>query len=91
MKVLVVGADRMSSFGDYIALSSPCDVQTAKIISREVSDGIVAPDYDTKAMEILAKKKNGNYVILKVSKIKKYNTISQERTKDFSTKRAKRE
>lgn len=60
------GADRMSSFGDFVALSDKCDAITAKIISREVSDGIIAPDYDEKALEILRKKKNGGYCVLKV-------------------------
>jgi phosphoribosylaminoimidazolecarboxamide formyltransferase/IMP cyclohydrolase len=60
------GADRMSSFGDWIALSDPCDVATAKIISREVSDGIIAPGYDPKALEILRKKKGGRYTILQM-------------------------
>uniref|UniRef100_A0A915BRR5 Bifunctional purine biosynthesis protein ATIC n=3 Tax=Parascaris TaxID=6254 RepID=A0A915BRR5_PARUN len=60
------GADRMSSFGDFIALSDRCDEMTAKIISREVSDGVVAPDYDDVALSILAKKKNGNYIVIKV-------------------------
>lgn len=60
------GADRMSSFGDFIALSDKCDAITAKIISREVSDGIIAPDYDEKALEIFRKKKNGGYCVLKV-------------------------
>ncbi|KAI1725175.1 AICARFT/IMPCHase bienzyme domain-containing protein [Ditylenchus destructor] len=57
------GADRMSSFGDFIALSHRCDELTAKIISREVSDGVIAPDYDENALALLAKKKNGNYTI----------------------------
>lgn len=56
----------MSSFGDFIALSHRCDEVTAKIISREVSDGVIAPDYDDSALAILAKKKNGNYIVLKV-------------------------
>uniref|UniRef100_A0A1W7R9Y1 Bifunctional purine biosynthesis protein ATIC n=1 Tax=Hadrurus spadix TaxID=141984 RepID=A0A1W7R9Y1_9SCOR len=60
------GADRMSSFGDFIALSDPCDTITAKIISREVSDGIIAPDYEPEAFEILKKKKGGAYCILKM-------------------------
>ncbi len=63
---LFLGADRMSSFGDFIALSEKCDELTARVISRDVSDGIVAPDYDNAALSILAKKKNGNYTILKV-------------------------
>lgn len=60
------GADRMSSFGDFIALSDVCDVVTAKIISREVSDGIIAPGYNAEALEILKKKKNGAYCILQI-------------------------
>lgn len=60
------GADRMSSFGDFIALSDTCDVITAKIISREVSDGIIAPAYHPEAFEILKKKKNGSYCILQI-------------------------
>jgi phosphoribosylaminoimidazolecarboxamide formyltransferase / IMP cyclohydrolase len=61
------GADRMSSFGDFIALSDRCDVITAKIISREVSDGIIAPSFDTEAFEILKKKKGGSYCILEIN------------------------
>ncbi|XP_066543611.1 bifunctional purine biosynthesis protein ATIC [Amia ocellicauda] len=60
------GSDRMSSFGDFIALSDICDVPTAKIISREVSDGIIAPGYEEEALKILSKKKNGNYCVLKM-------------------------
>lgn len=60
------GADRMSSFGDFIALSDECDTETAKIISREVSDGVIAPGYSEKAMEILKAKKNGAYTIIKI-------------------------
>ncbi|KHJ94895.1 AICARFT/IMPCHase bienzyme [Oesophagostomum dentatum] len=64
-------ADRMSSFGDFIALSEKCDELTAKIInrlcSREVSDGVVAPGYEPAALSLLAKKKNGNYCILKIN------------------------
>lgn len=56
----------MSSFGDFVALSDICDVVTAKIISREVSDGIIAPGYVSEALEILKKKKNGNYCVLQV-------------------------
>ncbi|XP_006819527.2 bifunctional purine biosynthesis protein ATIC-like, partial [Saccoglossus kowalevskii] len=59
------GADRMSSFGDFVALSDQCDVPTAKIISREVSDGVIAPGYDDEALQILSKKKGGNYCVLK--------------------------
>ncbi|KAI4459795.1 bifunctional purine biosynthesis protein purh [Holotrichia oblita] len=60
------GADRMSSFGDFIALSDECDQVTAKIISREVSDGIIAPGYSPEALELLKKKKNGNYCVLQI-------------------------
>ncbi|XP_056391185.1 bifunctional purine biosynthesis protein ATIC [Hyla sarda] len=60
------GSDRMSSFGDFIAISDVCDVPTAKIISREVSDGIIAPGYDEEALKILSKKKNGSYCVLQV-------------------------
>ena len=60
------GADRMSSFGDFISLSDVCDVQTAKIIAKEVSDGIIAPGYTDEALEVLKKKKKGNYNIIKI-------------------------
>ena len=60
------GTDRMSSFGDWIALSEPCDVTTARIIKREVSDGIIAPGYEPEALEILRSKRNGNYNIVKI-------------------------
>lgn len=56
----------MSSFGDFIALSDICDIATAKIISREVSDGIIAPGYEEEALQVLSKKKGGKYCILKV-------------------------
>ncbi|MBQ9361445.1 MAG: phosphoribosylaminoimidazolecarboxamide formyltransferase [Lachnospiraceae bacterium] len=62
------GADRMSSFGDFISLSEKCDADTAKLIRREVSDGIIAPDYDADALEILKEKKKGAYCILKIDK-----------------------
>ncbi len=60
------GADRMSSFGDFISLSDVCDVSTAKIIKREVSDGVIAPGYEPEALEILKGKKNGNYNIIQI-------------------------
>ncbi len=60
------GTDRMSSFGDWIALSDVCDVTTANIIKREVSDGIIAPGYEPEALEILKTKKKGNYNIVKI-------------------------
>ena len=57
----------MSSFGDFIALSDVCDVPTARIISREVSDGIIAPGYEEEALELLTRKKGGKYCVLQVS------------------------
>ncbi|MBR3780923.1 MAG: phosphoribosylaminoimidazolecarboxamide formyltransferase [Clostridia bacterium] len=60
------GTDRMSSFGDWIALSDICDVTTAKLIKREVSDGVIAPGYEPEALEILKSKRNGNYNIVKI-------------------------
>ena len=60
------GADRMSSFGDFISLSDVCDVATAKIIKREVSDGVIAPGYEPEALEILKAKKNGNYNVIEI-------------------------
>lgn len=60
------GADRMSSFGDFIALSDECDKATALLIKKEVSDGVIAPSYSDEALEILKAKKNGNYNIIKI-------------------------
>ena len=60
------GADRMSSFGDFIALSDVCDVDTARLIKREVSDGVIAPGYEPEALEILAQKKKGNYNVIQI-------------------------
>lgn len=60
------GADRMSSFGDFISLSDVCDVDTAKLIKREVSDGVIAPGYEPEALEILKAKKNGNYCVIQI-------------------------
>ena len=60
------GADRMSSFGDWIALSDVCDLATAKLIQHEVSDGIIAPGYDADALEVLKSKKKGNYNIVAI-------------------------
>ncbi|KAK5134298.1 bifunctional phosphoribosylaminoimidazolecarboxamide formyltransferase/IMP cyclohydrolase [Meristemomyces frigidus] len=70
------GADRMSSFGDIIALSHEVDLPTAKIISKEVSDGVVAPGYKPEALEILSKKKGGKYLVLEMDK--SYNPPNQE-------------
>ena len=60
------GADRMSSYGDFVALSDTCDVSTAKMLQREVSDGIIAPDYTPEALEILKSKRKGTYNIIKI-------------------------
>ncbi|MBQ4568944.1 MAG: phosphoribosylaminoimidazolecarboxamide formyltransferase [Ruminococcus sp.] len=60
------GTDRMSSFGDWIALSDVCDLKTAELIKREVSDGVIAPGYDEDALELLKSKRNGNYNIVKI-------------------------
>jgi len=60
------GADRMSSFGDFISLSEVCDVCTAKLINREVSDGVIAPGYEPEALEILKNKKKGNYAVIEI-------------------------
>ncbi len=60
------GADRMSSFGDFISLSDVCDTDTAKLIKREVSDGVIAPGYEPEALQILQSKKNGNYCVIQM-------------------------
>ncbi|SCJ66090.1 Bifunctional purine biosynthesis protein PurH [uncultured Eubacterium sp.] len=60
------GADRMSSYGDFIALSDVCDVATANMIKREVSDGVIAPGYEPEALEILKSKKRGNYNVIQI-------------------------
>ncbi len=60
------GADRMSSYGDFISLSDVCDVSTAKVIKREFSDGIIAPGYEPEALEILKEKKKGNYAVIQI-------------------------
>ena len=62
------GTDRMSSFGDWIALSDECDITTAKLIHREVSDGVIAPGYSEEALELLKTKKKGNYNIVQIDK-----------------------
>lgn len=69
------GADRMSSFGDFISLSDVCDVSTAKLIKREVSDGIIAPGYEPEALEILKAKKKGNYAVIKINPDYKPNPV----------------
>ena len=60
------GSDRMSSFGDFIALSDKCDISTARLIAKEVSDGIIAPGYDDDALEVLKSKRKGSYTIIEI-------------------------
>lgn len=62
------GADRMSSYGDFVALSDTCDATTAKILKREVSDGVIAPDYTAEAIEILKDKRKGTYNVIKIDR-----------------------
>ena len=63
------GADRMSSYGDFVALSDECDAQTASFLAREVSDGIIAPSYSPEALEILKGKRKGTYLVLQMDKV----------------------
>lgn len=72
------GADRMSSFGDFIALSDVCDKDTASLIKREVSDGVIAPGYTQEALEILAQKKNGNYNVIQIDENYRPNPIEHK-------------
>ena len=72
------GADRMSSFGDFISLSDVCDVDTANMIKREVSDGVIAPGYKPEALEILKTKKKGNYNIIKIDPAYKPDPIERK-------------
>lgn len=72
------GADRMSSFGDFISLSDVCDVDTANMIKREVSDGVIAPGYEPEALEILKTKKKGNYNIIKIDPTYKPDPIERK-------------
>ncbi|MCL2864170.1 MAG: phosphoribosylaminoimidazolecarboxamide formyltransferase [Lachnospiraceae bacterium] len=72
------GADRMSSFGDFIALSDVCDVSTAKLIKREVSDGVLAPGYEPEALKILKEKKKGNYNVIQIDANYVPNPIEQK-------------
>jgi len=72
------GADRMSSYGDFIALSDICDVSTAELISREVSDGIIAPGYDEQALAILKSKRKGNYTIIQMDGTYRPDPIEQK-------------
>lgn len=76
------GADRMSSFGDFIGLSHVVDVATAKIINREVSDGVIAPGYEPEALEILQKKKGGKYCVLQVRPLLALDELARHVTTD---------
>ena len=72
------GADRMSSYGDFIALSDVCDVSTAKLIKKEFSDGIIAPGYEPEALELLKEKKKGAYAIIQIDKDYKPNPVEHK-------------
>lgn len=72
------GADRMSSYGDFVALSTECDAQTASFLAREVSDGIIAPSYSTAALEILKTKRKGSYLVIKIDPTYKAPLIEQK-------------
>ena len=72
------GADRMCSYGDFCALSDTCDEATARLINREVSDGVIAPDYTPEALEILKKKRKGNYNVIKIDPIYKPTPIEHK-------------
>ena len=72
------GADRMSSYGDWVALSDTCDVQTAKLLQREVSDGIIAPDYTPEALEVLKSKRKGTYNVVKINPDYKPNPVEHK-------------
>ena len=75
------GTDRLCSFGDFLALSDVCDEVTARIIKREVSDGVIAPGYTPEALEILSKKKNGNYNVIEIDP--EYEPAAQESRQVF--------
>ena len=72
------GADRMSSYGDFVALSTECDAQTAAFLAREVSDGIIAPSYSAAALEILKTKRKGSYLVIKIDPTYKAPLIEQK-------------
>lgn len=85
------GADRMSSYGDFIALSDKVDVCTAKMIQREVSDGVIAPDYDPEALEILKSKRKGTYCILKMDENYKPSPIETKQVYGVSFEQGRNE
>ena len=77
------GADRMSSYGDFIALSDVCDVPTAKMIQREVSDGIIAPGYEPEALEILKSKRKGTYNIIQIDIVTENKNLPEDKKHDL--------
>lgn len=85
------GADRMSSFGDFIALSGTCDEATARYISREVSDGIIAPAYGAEALEILKKKRKGSYIVLSIDRDYTPQTLERKEVFGVSLEQARNE
>ena len=85
------GADRMSSYGDFIALSDKVDACTAKMIQREVSDGVIAPDYDDDALEILKSKRKGTYCILKIDENYKPNPLETKQVYGVSFEQGRNE
>lgn len=85
------GADRMSSYGDFIALSDKVDVCTAKMIQREVSDGVIAPDYDDEALEILKSKRKGTYCIFKMNESYKPDPIETKQVYGVSFEQGRNE
>ena len=85
------GADRMSSFGDFISLSDVCDVDTANMIKREVSDGVIAPGYEPEALEILKTKKKGNYNIIKIDPAYKPDPIERKQVFGITIEQARNE
>ena len=72
------GADRMSSYGDWVALSDTCDKETAALIAREVSDGVIAPGYTDEALQILKGKRKGNYNVVKIDPSYQPNPVEQK-------------
>ncbi len=85
------GADRMSSFGDFIALSDICDVETARIIAREVSDGIIAPGYDEEALALLKAKRGGNYAVIEIDENYKPHPVETKQVFGITFKQGRNE
>ena len=78
----------MSSFGDFISLSDVCDADTARIIKREVSDGVIAPGYEPEALEILKSKKNGNYNVIQIDPDYEPEALERKQVFDITTWRS---